>query len=381
MTRIKFWILLLLTIGIVFGFSVYSRRLSDASSISIPALNQGVSTSAWFFAPPDRDFSKAHLDGWVTEKDFKQLSDWGAKHIRLPIEPNFLQTTSPPYQLLPEKITYIDRAINWAKKYKLAIILDMHPLPPADVLKLEDGTRSRDYERLRQLWIALAKRYRWQPETVFYELLNESGVQSLSSWKQVAQGLVNEIRAIDPRHSIIVTGPSWGGAYDLGKMTPLKGRKLIYTFHFYQPFMFTHQGWRTEWLENVRGVPYPFNAERLTRLKESIQDPKIRYILAAKFHDYESRQYSKTQLFEEMRPAIEFRNRYGVPVYCGEFGVHRAAFNDDRYRWHKDVVDLLKQYQIGYSLWEYRGAFGIMPFESKEIDQALLKSIGLGPST
>ncbi|MBE9013683.1 cellulase family glycosylhydrolase [Pseudanabaenaceae cyanobacterium LEGE 13415] len=371
---LQFWFLIVLALVIALGWGLYQSQFiypATAAVRSIPALARGIGLSCWLSMPPDRDFSKKHLESWVTEKDFKQFADWGLTHVRLPIEPEFLQSNKARSQLIAEHIAYVDRAIEWSKKYNLAIILDVHPLLPMD---LKAGTRSEDYDRLKQLWIALAKRYRTQSNAVFYELLNEPQMEQVETWRSIAQGLVEQIRTIDTTHSIIVSGHH-AGAYDYMKMTPIKGEKLIYTFHFYEPIQFTHQ--RSGWIgafANLRDVPYPYDSKRFATAKaRSSSDPETARLL----NSYQSDRFDKQKVEAKLRPVLRFRSRYNVPIYCGEFGANRDAPMPDWANWNRDVVELLQRYQFEYAFWEYRGSFGLMSFDSTEIDPAKLKAIGV----
>ncbi len=371
---LQFWILFAVAFAISLTWMFYHQsqliRSVNAATLSVPALARGIGLSCWMSTPPDRDFSKAHLDHWITAKDFQQFKAWGLTHVRLPIEPEFLQSRDAPSRLISDHIVYVDRAINWAKQNNLAIVLDIHPLKPLD---LSEGTRSPDYQRLQQLWIALAQRYRSQSNAVFYELLNEPGVDQVSTWENVAQALVNQIRAVDAQHTIVISG-NYGGGYDLERMSPLKGDHLVYTFHFYEPMQFTHQAsaWAGD-LANLRDVPYPYDAERFAAARSrSSSDPKAVHLLDL----YQRKRYNKQRVEEEFRPAIRFRNYNNVPVYCGEFGVNRDAPVRDRADWSRDVIDILQHYRFGYAFWEYRGSFGLMSFESTRIEPEMLNAIG-----
>lgn len=371
---IQFWMRLAvaLTISLTWAFYHQSQLIQSANATldSIPALSRGVGISDWLFAPPGLNFSKAYLDQAITEKDFKRFKDWGLTHVRLPIEPGFIQSKAARSELISDHIAYVDRAIEWSKKYNLAIVLDVHPLNPFD---LKAGTRSPDYDRLQQLWIALAQRYRSQPDTVFYELLNEPGVDEVSTWENIAQTLVNRIRVIDPHHTIVVSGND-GGGRDLERMMPLKGERLVYTFHFYEPMQFTHQSaaWAGD-LAKLRDIPYPYDAKRFAVARtRSSSDPKVVHLLDL----YAKKRYNKQQIEAEFRPAQRFGLYHHVPLYCGEFGVNRDAPPRDRAAWYRDVVDVLQRSHFGYAFWEYRGGLGLVSPDSMQIEPEMRQAIG-----
>ena len=68
---------------------------------------------------------KMHRDTYITEKDVKQVADWGMNMIRLPV-PFFVFGDREPYIGC---IEYVDRAFDWAQKYGIQILLDLHTVP------------------------------------------------------------------------------------------------------------------------------------------------------------------------------------------------------------------------------------------------------------
>lgn len=68
---------------------------------------------------------KAHRDTYITENDFQTIADLGLNMVRLPI----------PYQVFGDRpplvgcIEYVDKAFEWAEKYGLKILLDLHTVP------------------------------------------------------------------------------------------------------------------------------------------------------------------------------------------------------------------------------------------------------------
>ena len=68
---------------------------------------------------------KKHRDTYVTEEDFRFLSDNGVKFVRLPV-PYFVFGDRPPFVGC---IEYVDLAFAWAEKYDMQILLDLHTVP------------------------------------------------------------------------------------------------------------------------------------------------------------------------------------------------------------------------------------------------------------
>lgn len=66
-----------------------------------------------------------HRDTYITEKDVKQVAEWGLNLIRLPV-PFFLFGDRKPYIGCVE---YVDKVFDWAEKYGMQILLDLHTVP------------------------------------------------------------------------------------------------------------------------------------------------------------------------------------------------------------------------------------------------------------
>ena len=68
---------------------------------------------------------KVHRDSYVTERDFAYLANRHIDAVRIPV-PFFIFGDYPPYIGCAE---YLDRAFDWAEKYKIKILIDLHTVP------------------------------------------------------------------------------------------------------------------------------------------------------------------------------------------------------------------------------------------------------------
>lgn len=68
---------------------------------------------------------KVHRDEFITERDFEDISVKGFNAVRIPI-PFFLFEDYGPYVHCYE---YLDKAFDWAEKYNLKILVDLHTAP------------------------------------------------------------------------------------------------------------------------------------------------------------------------------------------------------------------------------------------------------------
>ncbi len=68
---------------------------------------------------------KVHRDEFITERDFEDIAVKGFNAVRLPV-PFFLFEDQGPYLHCYE---YLDRAFDWAEKFGLKILVDLHTAP------------------------------------------------------------------------------------------------------------------------------------------------------------------------------------------------------------------------------------------------------------
>lgn len=68
---------------------------------------------------------KEHRDTFITEQDFAFIKEQGIWLLRIPV-PYFIFGDRPPFNGCVE---YLDKAFDWAEKYVLQILIDLHTVP------------------------------------------------------------------------------------------------------------------------------------------------------------------------------------------------------------------------------------------------------------
>ena len=52
---------------------------------------------------------------------------------------------------------------------------------------------------------------------------------------------------------------------------------------------------------------------------------------------------------------------WGLPLYCGEFGIITGPEQKEMEAWYQDMIDLFEENGIGYANWNYKsGSFGLI---------------------
>jgi hypothetical protein len=145
----------------------------------------------------------------------------------------------------------------------------------------------------------------------------------------------------------------------LAKLEVLPDPNVVYSFHCYDPFAFTHQGatWSGEAVKPLRGVPYPSSPEAVAPLLGGLEGhPSSRAML----EQYGRERWGRERLTERFGKAVAWGARHGVPLYCGEFGVYPAHSQPEhRAAWFRDFGGVLAKHRIGWAVWGWDEGFGL----------------------
>ena len=169
------------------------------------------------------------------------------------------------------------------------------------------------------------------------------------------------IRAVDERRPVVMGANLWSMAAEFERLEPLDDPRVLYTFHFYEPSHFTHQGapW-VPWALKLPAQPYPGLAagvEALLGHGDAQAEAQAAHLAGP---------WDAARLEALLAPVIAFRAKHKVPIFCGEFGVYLKAGRADQLRWMEDFTGLLVKHGFGFTYWNYRGMdFGLHYEEAK----------------
>jgi hypothetical protein len=294
-------------------------------------------------------------------------------HVRLPIDYNVLEDDSRPFHYKEEGFCYIDQCMQWCEKNNLNIILDLHRTAGYAFHTLECNLLFENevlQDRFISLWKAFALRYKEYGKNVVFELLNEIVEPSSERWNQLSRRTVQAIREIDENRVIIIGGNHYNSVNTLKELDYMNDDNLVYTFHFYEPHLFTHQkaSWEQAMQELDYAVSYPSTMEDYRRYQKMSEGFRSSYA----FEDRLGKDYIRKCL----APALEFIRERNVYLYCGEYGTIQFAPMESRLRWHEDVSDLMIEYGIGRAVWNYKlMGFPMVDRNSDMVDEDLIKIV------
>jgi endoglucanase len=317
----------------------------------------------------------------LKESEFKQVAALGFTHVRLNLGRGFLENPDAPDTLNPGGLALLDQAVQMALQNGLGVVIDMHQTPAPDIFH-----DPKELATFRTLWENLAAHYGRQPLSVVFEIMNEPAIPELTQddpaqsdidhWRSIMKDLVGVIRRQDPARYILVTGGGWGAAENLIQMGNLGFPRLIYTFHDYEPFIFTHQGasWMDKSLSTLKGIHYPVPESQVTAAWAAAKQGGYK---EWPFQRY-PHGFTPDDMKENLEPLFVFAKKEKLMLYCGEFGALKSGVPvPDRLKWIKDMTDLFRENQVDWANWAYHASYDLAD-KNDQVDMQVVKALGLG---
>lgn len=334
---------------------------------------KGVNLGGWF---SQCVHTEEHYDSFITEKDFSLISEWGADHVRVPVDYELIE--DPDGSKKEAGYARLERTIGYCRANGLNMILDLHKAAGFSFDPDEGETGFFENEELQErffrLWESLAERFGKHSDMLAFELLNEVTEKEYGPvWNRIASECIGRIRAAAPNVRILVGGYYHNSAVSVKDIDVPFDENIVYNFHCYEPLIFTHQG--ADWIPTM--------------------DPSFRISVNASYSElYEAAKAMSaescagldrlpaegklgSEFFENfMKEAVETAEKKGVPLYCGEYGVIDRAAPEDTLAWYKMINTAFEKYGIGRAAWSFRRMdFGLSDERMDKVRDELLKYI------
>lgn len=274
----------------------------------------------------------------LTEEDVRHFAaEWNGNLLRLQIFEAARQDRAladyDPW--LETQLRHIDQVLAWCEKYGVLVVVDLHSPPGGQAFAAGYVTaRGRIFTqpeaqaKFVEVWRKMARRYLGRPNIWGFDLVNEPDDSMLAEncldWNDLAEQAARAVREIDPSRTLIIEPNGWGGPQGLAEFRPLGLSNIVYSFHFYQPMQFTHQGIHG----NPAGISYPGTIAKAP--------------------------WDRAALERAMQPAIDFAARYRVHLYVGEFSAIRTAPDGSAARYLADAIDIFEKHGFDWSYHAYR---------------------------
>ena len=316
---------------------------------------------------------EAHYDSFIHEEDLATIASWGLDHVRLPIDYEVLEDEEGNRK--EHGYERVMEVVNWAKKNGLNIILDLHKACGYSFTTTGEEGMNNLFDsaelqtRFINLWTSISKYFK-DCDNVAYELLNEVvEMENADKWNSLVKRTVAAIREFSPVTTIIYGGIMWNSVSAIKYLEKPADENVLITFHFYEPFIFTHQ--KAHWVDSLdknKTINYPVNMEYY------MNESKLVGYQASAILSCKSKTMGTEFITEMIQDGIDAAEKLGVKLYCGEFGVIDQAPIEDSFNWYRDVEEVFEKFNIGCCAWTYRQMdFGITDEHYAEYRDRILK--------
>ena len=353
-------------------------------------LNKGINFTNWL-ENADGKFKEFVFDA----TDIKLLADNGIKSLRLPIDLDlyatnrdaFVKDTTGTVALAFDDstlFTVLDSFVEWTAANNMSFVIDYHEYDNS-----YNATSAKDNKYIQMMaetWKHVAAHYAENTrEDIFFELLNEpdmsAGKVTAAQWTVAAQAMIDSIRSVDKKHTILFGDAQWYSISLLAKRTPCTDDNIVYVIHTYEPFAFTHQGGSWTDYATIKGIPFPYDPAKWSTVSGDFGVTKSTqsYVKSNIKNYYKTG--SKEAIMEQILKAKKWAATNNVPVIINEFGaLNLRSTAQDRLNYLTAMREICDTLQIPWTHWGYTGNFSLFEGDLKgtKLIDGIDKALGLG---
>lgn len=286
----------------------------------------------------------AHGGARIKAADFKRIRAAGFTTVRIPVRWSDKTGDGPDYTIDPKWMARVTTVVDQALAAKLNVILNDHHF---DALDADPGANSA---KLAAIWKQVATHFADRPsQHLWFEIENEPHEKlANANLMTILSPALEAIRASNPRRPVVIGGENWSGIDSLATLELPDDPNIYPTFHYYEPFDFTHQG--AGWVK-----PSP---PKIGRSYGTAADAQRLTDDAAKIRTYVA--------------------RTGLVPFIGESGAYdRYIPLDQRVQYTRAVHDAFTPLGVGICGWAYTNTFPYYDHKAKRWLPGLRGAAGL----
>jgi endoglucanase len=274
-------------------------------------------------------------------RHFKEIRKAGFDFVRVNLQA--FKHMDAQNRLESQWLVKLDDVVREAQSAGLGVILDEHDF---DVCSENiDACRTR----LSAFWQQVAPRYSQAPRNVAFELLNEPHDKlNGEAWNGLLAQLLTIVRQTNSTR-IVVVGPShWNSLNDLPLFKLPNDPNLLVTFHYYEPFHFTHQGatWAGEEVKKLHGITWGSEPDRAVMRSD----------------------------FDKVSAWAAANHR---PILLGEFGAYDKSGTplDLRTAYINAARNEAERHGFGWAYWQFEGDFVVWDMPNQRWIEPIRKAL------
>ncbi|MBM4091627.1 MAG: glycoside hydrolase family 5 protein [Planctomycetes bacterium] len=325
-----------------------------------------------------------------TRDDIRLIKSMGFEFVKLIVNPEPLMTD---HRLDGGKREYLHQIVTQVVDEGLPVVVCIHPEWEFKTKILGDRAEFAQFLLfLRDIAEFLAAR--WPADQLALQLMTEPVTDAIP-WNELQPQMWQVARRAMPGHTLILAGDQVGRIEGLITTQPVEDENVLYSFTFYDPFLFTLQGatWLTPaWWSHLGPVPYPSSPDiieaRLPSLVDRIpaEPAEWRTTVTQHLKDYGAARWNAQTVETRIQLLDAWNKSHGgrLKIWCAEFGCYqRTVAAEDRYQYLRDVRTALEKYDIGWAYWSYNETLTVMtpdrtpfgPADRQTPDQRLLQML------
>jgi endoglucanase len=336
-------------------------------------------------------------------RELKELRRVGFDFVRFAVDPGpFLQWKDTRRDNLDRMLIAKVRQILASD---LAVIVDFHPsdMHPdylgEKIAAGADAPLFKDYLSLLARTAAALEALQSPP--VALEIMNEPPPRA-HAWRPMLHAAYAVVRKAAPGLLLVLDGGEEG---NLEGTTTLDGFErdpnILFSFHYYRPWQFTHQGLAGMAAQYLTDVPYPARARPIEESIEATAATIARVNLApsqkqqakaaavSALENYRASSFDRATIKDDFDKVARWARDHSVPthrVILGEFGAMNneqrglVARQAERLRWLSDVRAEADARGFAWAAWVYSGSIGFSLVKHSggpELDPGALSALGL----
>jgi endoglucanase len=168
------------------------------------------------------------------------------------------------------------------------------------------------------------------------------------TWNSLFSELLGVVRQTNPTRIVVVGPTSWNSFKELPNLQLPADPNLLVTFHYYEPFRFTHQGASWTNMTQLHGITWGSEADR-------------------------------ARLAGDFAKVAAWSKASGRPVLLGEFGAYDQAPLDSRVAYTAAVARAAEQRGWAWSYWQFDSNFVVYLIDEDRWNEPIYRALVPAP--